>query len=198
MPNNLKEYCHTCGHIIAKSKVGISTISYRHIVENLATIQNLSDNKDKLVAIIRKASRVPDIAREFAQNLEEYLKKANQEVSEEITLPEVKKWLYEQLDIIPCSYSEKDLYEFLRTNYSQGINEPFAIFYDKFCSYRSGREGVMTKNLVSRALNAIGLRAKMTRIPVEHLIDGHQIFRFKSAMIYQATGEELRALLSAI
>lgn len=195
MANNLKEYCHTCGHIIAKSKAGISTISYRHIVENLATIQNLSDNKDKLVTIIRKASRVPDIAREFAQNLEEYLKKANQGVSE---LPEVKKWLYEQLDIIPCSYSEKDLYEFLRTNYSQGINEPFAIFYDKFCSYRSGREGVMTKNLVSRALNAIGLRTKMTRIPVEHLIDGHQIFRFKSAMIYQATGEELRTLLSAI
>ncbi|PKC72370.1 hypothetical protein RhiirA1_389796 [Rhizophagus irregularis] len=66
-----------------------------------------------------------------------------------------------------------------------GIDEPFTTFYENYVNHVSNP---MTKNFASRALEAIGLKARMLRIDFEGCK--------KSAMILRALADELRQLFS--
>ncbi|GBC48219.2 hypothetical protein GLOIN_2v1783702 [Rhizophagus irregularis DAOM 181602=DAOM 197198] len=77
---------------------------------------------------------------------------------------DIRKWLLEQLIAIGCDSGEIALYQFLRDTYPDGIDEPFTTFYENYVNHISNP---MTKNFASRALGAIGLKAKMLRIDFE-------------------------------
>ncbi|CAG8568546.1 23090_t:CDS:2, partial [Rhizophagus irregularis] len=99
----------------------------------------------------------------------------------------LEKWLLEQLIAIGYDSGEIVLYQFLRDTYSDGIDEPFTTFYENYLSHVSNP---MTKNFASRALEAIGLKARMLRIDFEGCK--------KSAMILRALADELRQLFSLL
>ncbi|GBC18428.2 hypothetical protein GLOIN_2v1783702 [Rhizophagus irregularis DAOM 181602=DAOM 197198] len=96
---------------------------------------------------------------------------------------DTRKWLLEQLIAIGCDSGEIALYQFLRNIYPDGIDEPFTTFYENYVNHV---RNPMTKNFASRALGAIGLKARMLRIDFEG--------RKKSAMILRASAEELREM----
>jgi hypothetical protein len=98
---------------------------------------------------------------------------------------DTRKWLLEQLIAIGCDSGEIVLYQFLRDTYPDGIDEPFTTFYENYVSHV---RNPMTKNFASRALGAIGLKARMLRINFES--------RKKSAMILRASAEELCEILT--
>jgi hypothetical protein len=169
--------CQTCGHIIAKPRKGLSSVLYRQIVRGITTIDSFRNVKDKLIQIVQQGSSA-DGLRTFTQDLDEMIRG-------NIPIEEIKKWLLVQLAILGKDSGELPLYKFLSDIYSEtGINEPFTVFYE---TYTYCIDGLMTKNFVSRALGAIGLKAKMVRIDFE----GHK----KSAMVLKASKEELCQLL---
>ena len=74
------------------------------------------------------------------------------------------------------------MYQLLYDLYIEdGINEPFAVFYD---IYAEGTDNPLSKNCASRALRALGLKTKMARLRVDE--------KEKSVIIIQATAGELR------
>jgi hypothetical protein len=178
-----KTVCQTCGHIIAKPRKGLSSVLYRQIVRDITTRDSLRNVKDKLVQIIQQGSSA-DLTREFAQDLDKIIR-----VDIPVEIP--KKWLLEQLAILGKDSGELLLYKFLNDTYSEtGIDEPFTTFYEAYTRWiEDGDEpgNPMTKNFVSRALGAIGLKAKMVRVDFEG--------RKKSAMVLKASKEELCQLL---
>ncbi|GET60453.1 hypothetical protein GLOIN_2v1783702 [Rhizophagus irregularis DAOM 181602=DAOM 197198] len=72
----------------------------------------------------------------------------------------------------------------LLTEYIPDGIEPFTTFYENYVNHV---RNPMTKNFASRALGAIGLKARMLRIDFEG--------RKKSAMILRASAEELREMV---
>ncbi|GBB97142.1 hypothetical protein RclHR1_29270001 [Rhizophagus clarus] len=79
---------------------------------------------------------------------------------------------------------EKALYQLLFDLYAEeGINEPFAVFYDIFCDRVNNP---LSKNFVFHVLRALGLVTKMSRI----VVDGRE----KSIISINATREELLEL----
>lgn len=180
-----RDCCSTCGHIFPKPRRGLSSVEYRRIVRELSSFADLHNTKDKLVAIIRNVSRNQDFANFFSGGLNDHL------IANE-GFDIAKKWLFEQINILPNSAGEKDLYDFLRISYPHGIDEPFSVFYDKYCVGRGIQ--VMHKNYVSRALGAIGLKTKIGSIK----ITDQEVQRIKSTMFIRATGEELQNLFKGI
>lgn len=177
MSTSERTVCQTCGHVIAKPRKGLSSVLYRQIVRDITTRDSLRNVKDKLVQIIQQGSSAEE-SREFAQNLDKI-------IGVDIPIEIPKKWLLEQLAILGKDSGELPLYRFLSDKYSEtGIDEPFTVFYE---AYTQSIENPMTKNFVSRALGAIGLKAKMVRIDFEG--------RKKSAMVLKASEEELCQLL---
>ncbi|PKK56574.1 hypothetical protein RhiirC2_799730 [Rhizophagus irregularis] len=87
---------------------------------------------------------------------------------------DTRKWLFEIA-----------LYQFLQDTYPDGIDEPFTTFYE---NYEAQMSNPMTKNFASRALEAIGLKAKMLMIDFEGCK--------KSTMIFRASAEELCEILT--
>ena len=174
--------CQNCGVITPKTAYrGLSSVLYRQIIKKISDendpLQALGLARDKLVQIIRRASNV-DFTQLFTQRLD--MKIMDGEPYEDI-----RKWLLEQLIAIGCDSGEIALYQFLRDTYPDGIDEPFNTFYENYVNHISNS---MTKNFASRALGAIGLKAKMLRIDFEG--------RKKSAMILRASAVELLDILT--
>ncbi|GBC32156.2 hypothetical protein GLOIN_2v1783876 [Rhizophagus irregularis DAOM 181602=DAOM 197198] len=174
--------CQNCGVITPKTAHrGLSSVLYRQIIKKISDendpLQALGLARDKLVQIIRRASNV-DFTQLFTQRLD--MKIMDGEPYEDI-----RKWLLEQLIAIGCDSGEIALYQFLRDTYPDGIDEPFNTFYENYVNHISNS---MTKNFASRALGAIGLKAKMLRIDFEG--------RKKSAMILRASAVELLDILT--
>lgn len=172
-----RTHCSTCGHVIARSRRGLSSVEYRRILRDINEKEDLLTQKNKVIQIIRYASSNVDFTNEFAKTLD-------RKINSEENVKDVKNWLLEQLLITGKDGGEKHLYDHLHNTYLEGIDEPFAIFYE---NYSHWTDSPMTKNFVSRALRAIGLNPKMTRINFE----GRQ----KSTMILKATADELREIL---
>ncbi|GBC17922.2 hypothetical protein GLOIN_2v1783702 [Rhizophagus irregularis DAOM 181602=DAOM 197198] len=174
--------CQNCGVFSAKAAYrGLSSVLYRQIIKKIGDesepLQALGLARDKLVQIIRRESNV-DFTQLFTQRLD--MKIMDGEPYEDI-----RKWLLEQLIAIGCDSGEIALYQFLRDTYPDGIDEPFTTFYENYANHISNP---MTKNFASRALGAIGLKAKMLRIDFEG--------RKKSAMILRASAVELLDILT--
>jgi len=172
--------CQNCGVIIPKTAHrGLSSVLYRQIIKKISDeddpLQALGLARDKLVQIICRGSNA-DFTQLFTQRLD--MKIMDRDLYED-----TRKWLLEQLIAIGCDSGEIVLYQFLRDTYPDGIDEPFTTFYE---NYVSRVRNPMTKNFASRALGAIGLKARMLRINFES--------RKKSAMILRASAEELREM----
>ena len=185
---NQRNCCPTCGKAIAKPRRGLTSVEYRRLVRGIVSFQDMRDCKDKLVAIIKNVSRNRDYTRRFESLLDIYVTESDRESG---PLEAVKKWLHEMIDALPPNSGEKELYQFLRTGYPEGIDEPFAVFYEKY----KASEGTMNKNYVSRALSAIGIRSKMSRVKATN---SSGVRYLKSTMVLQVSEEELRDTFSQI
>ncbi|GBC22357.2 hypothetical protein GLOIN_2v1783702 [Rhizophagus irregularis DAOM 181602=DAOM 197198] len=156
--------CQNCRVITPKTAYrGLSSVLYRQIIKKISDendlLQALGLARDKLVQIIRQGSNV-DFTQLFTQRLD-------MNIMDGEPYDDIRKWLLEQLIAI------------------DGIDEPFTTFYENYVNHISNP---MTKNFASRALGAIGLKAKMLRIDFEG--------RKKSAMILRASADELLDILT--
>ena len=176
--------CQNCGVIIPKTAHrGLSSVLYRQIIKKISDeddpLQALGLARNKLVQIIRRGSNA-DFTQLFVQRLD-------MKIMDGDPYEDTRKWLLEQLIAIGCDSGEIVLYQFLRDTYPEGIDEPFTTFYE---NYVSRVRNPMTKNFASRALGALGLKARMLRIDFEG--------RKKSAMILRASVDELYQLFSLL
>jgi hypothetical protein len=170
LPNLWAHYCKTTQRFI-------QCLIYQQIVRDITTIDSLRNVKGKLIQIVQQGSSADEL-RTFTQDLDEMIR-------DNIPIEEIKKWLLVQLAILGKDSRELPLYKFLNNIYSEtGINELFTVFYE---TYTHCIDSPMTKNFVSCALGAIGLKAKMVRIDFEG--------RKKSTIVFKASKEELCQLL---
>lgn len=171
---NDRTHCSTCGHIIAKTKRGLSGVEFRRIVKEVTEKKDLISFKDRLIKIIRHASSNVDFTNAFAEFLDNKIR------SDE-SIENIQNWLIEQISITGKDNGERFLYQHLYNVYAEGINESFSDFYERYVFHCT--DFPMTKNMVSRALGAIGLKPKMMKIDFEG--------RRKSAMVIKASADEL-------
>jgi hypothetical protein len=170
-----KNYCPACGHILAKTKRGISTIEFRRIIHGCSDIDSLCENVYKLIKIFRYITRDAKLTVAFSQDFEKQLN----DIPEDIET--IKIWLLKQINKLDKDVGEKALYRLLFDIYAEeGINEPFAVFYD---IYAERTDNPLSKNCVSRALRALGLITKMIKM----VVNGKE----KSVISIRATREEL-------
>lgn len=176
-----KEYCPTCNRVIAKNRVNSSSIEIRRLIHNINTFEGIIANKDRLYKFVRSQYRVKDFADQFLKDLEEKLDNGNRDEDE---LVSIKLWLIGFVNDVSGLTTPREmvLYKFLSETYSS-IDIPFSEFYDIFCH---NSVDSMSKNLVSRALSAFGLKGVMKKIPIEG--------RIKSTIMLCATEEEMTIL----
>jgi hypothetical protein len=175
MVEQLKNYCPACGHILAKTKRGISTIEYRRTIHGCSDIDSLRENIYKLIKIFRYITRDAELTVAFSRDCEEQLNNTG------LDIDSIKIWLLKQINGLDNDVGEKALYRLLFDIYAEeGINEPFAVFYD---IYAERTDNPLSKNCVSRALRALGLATKMIRM----VVDGKE----KNVISICATREEL-------
>ena len=166
-----KSYCPTCGHVVAKGRTNLSSLEFRRFIHKIDTLEELIDNKENLYRFI-KSSYNRDFADDFSNDLEEKLNGGN--------LNAIKLWLLGFIN--NKDFKEIALYKFLLSD-TQSLSMPFAEFYN---NYEHWMEIPMSKNRVSRALSAFGLKPVMKKIMVEG--------KMKCTIIVCATEEELAEL----
>ncbi len=166
-----KSYCPTCGHVVAKERVSLSSLEFRRLIHKIDTLNHLIDNKERLYRFIKSSCK--DLADQF---LEFY----DLENRPHDDLEQVKLWLLGFIN--NEDHKEIALYQYLLKNFSD-INMPFGEFYD---CYAPWVDNPMSKNRVSRALSAFGLKTVMKK-----MTSGGKL---KSTMILSASKEELTTL----
>ena len=167
-----KSYCPTCGHVVAKGRTNLSSLEFRRFIHKIDTLEELIDNKENLCRFI-KSSYNRDFADDFSNDLEEKLNSVN--------LDAIKLWLLGFIN--NKDFKEIALYKFLLSD-TQSLSMPFAEFYN---NYEHWMEIPMSKNRVSRALSAFGLKPVMKRVPCNG--------KLKCAMVLSASKEELTTLM---
>src|SRR4051794_38240285 len=152
-----KEYCPTCGHIVAKERVNLSSLEFRRFIHKIIDLDELINNKDRLYRYIKSSYRVKEFADQFLNDLEGKLD------SEEVDLNDIKLWLLGFINDENRSFllKELDLYKFIYFGEVETIDTSFVDFYD---SYISWTDNPMSKNRVSRALLAFGLKTTTKNI----------------------------------
>jgi hypothetical protein len=170
-----KDHCPTCGHVIAKEMVNRSSIEFRRLIHKIDTLEELIDNKDHLYRFV-KSFYNRDFANAFSEDLEGKI--------DDSDLDTIKLWLLGFINKEDRAFPprENELYKFLLEDRS-AIDMPFGEFYD---SYSHWLENPMSKNRVSRALSAFGLKSIMKKI----MYDGKN----KCTMVLSATEEEMAKL----
>jgi hypothetical protein len=173
-----KEYCPTCQHIIAKDRVNLSSLEFRRLIHRITDIEEFDNVKDHLYRFIKSFYRIREFADQFLKDLEDKLD------SGEADLNDIKLWLLGFINngdrTLPPR--ELNLYRFLISEYS-AINMSFAEFYDCYVHWN---DNPMSKNMVSRALSAFGLKPVMKKIMIEG--------KMKCTIMVCATEEELAEL----
>jgi hypothetical protein len=171
-----KSYCPTCGHVVAKGRTNLSSLEFRRLVHKMDPLEELIDNKENLYRFI-KSSYNRDFADDFSNDLKEKINSGN--------LDAIKLWLLGFVN--NKNLKEIALYKFLLSTYlatnMQLLSMPFAEFYN---NYEHWTNIPMSKNRVSRALSAFGLKPVMKRVPCNG--------KLKCAMVLSASKEELLEL----
>lgn len=172
-----KEYCPTCQHIIAKDMVNLSSLEFRRLIHRITDIEELDNIKGRLYRFIKSSYRVKEYADQFLEHLEDKIDTED--------LKEIKLWLLGFINNKDRSYPprELDLYKFIYSEFSTGIDMPFADFY---ACYTHWIDTPISKNRVSRALSAFGFKTAMKRV----IYDG----KAKSTVMIKASEEELAEL----
>jgi hypothetical protein len=176
MVEQFKTFCPACAHLMAKPKRGLSTIEFRRIVHKCVNREDLYENIFNLIKIYRNITKDAISTVIFCQDFESWLDDDLQNVDN------IKLWLFGQLNMLEKDVGEKAVYRLLYDSWKDtGINEPFAVFYD---IYAERIDNPLSKNCVSRALSALGLKTKMVRLRVDE--------KEKSVISIQASAEELQ------
>ncbi|GET02139.1 hypothetical protein GLOIN_2v1783702 [Rhizophagus clarus] len=182
MIEQIRKYCPICGLALAKPRRGLSTIEFQRTVHGCTDIDSLHESIYKLIKIFRCVSQNDELTFAFTQDYEYQLEFYDFSIPEEFEL--IKIWLLKQINGLDRDVGEKALYQLLFDLYAEeGINEPFAVFYD---IYYDRVNNPLSKNFVSCALRALGLVTKMSRI----VVNGRE----KSIISINATREELLEL----
>ena len=172
-----KEYCPTCGHVVAKERVNLSSLEFRRLIHSITDLEGLIGKKNHIYRHIKSSYRVQDFADRFLEDLEDKINNND--------LDTIKLWLLGFINNLDRSFPPKELYlyEFLCLDDCSAIDMPFSEFYDSYCHWVTDP---MTKNRVSRALLAFGLKTVMKKI----MCDG----KMKSTIMLCATRDELLEL----
>lgn len=167
--------------VITKPKVRMSSIKFRHKIHSIQTKEELVNCKGYLTQFL--------ISRFWSKiYVDGFLEPV---FNDAFDIDTVKLGLLRYGDALddPIDEPETSLYKFLCLNYSnqEGINETFHDFYEK---YRSAVVNSLSKNHVSRALNALGLKPIMKKIKIDDpKIPGEK--KVKCVMVLHATKKEL-------
>ena len=178
-----KDRCPTCGHVIAKEILNLSSIEFRRLIHKIDTLEELIDNKDRLYRFV-KSFYNRDFANDFSEKLEGRI---DDIADENDDLDTIKLWLLGFINNEDRAFPprENELYKFLLEDRCQDYHNdtPFGEFYD---SYSHWTENPMSKNRVSRALSAFGLKSVMKKI----MCNG----KMKCTMVLSTTEEEMAKL----
>jgi hypothetical protein len=155
-----KTKCQTCGHIVAKPKVRLSSIEFRRYVNNITDLNALIASKDHLTRFIRSKYKAKEFADIFLNDLEILID--NHRLSEKAHsvhgIRDIRIWI---LSFVNNQDSEEmELYKFLKSEYLD-INETFNEFYQ---NYAGNVDTPLNKNQVSRVLSALGLKTEMKKV----------------------------------
>ena len=155
-----KDYCPTCGHVVAKERVNLSSLEFRCHIHNITDLVELINSKDYLYRYIKSSYRVKEFANQFLNDLEDKIDEAGED--DNPNLDTIKLWLLGFINNEDRSFPPKEiyLYKFLLEDCSD-IDIPFGDFYN---SYSQWVENPMSKNRVSRALLAFGIKTVIRRI----------------------------------
>ena len=189
---NIKPKCQTCGHITASNSVlRLSSIEFRRYVNSITDLDKLITSKDYFVRFIKSYSKSKEYADTFLKELEKIIENHNR-ISDILY---IKIWIFNYI-FTPeekgkaslhsnCDLNkEKHLYKYLQSNYSD-IDETFTIFYEKYT--QNIAQTPFSKNKVSRALSALGLKTIMKKVVIDN--------KPKCVIMISATHNELSELL---
>ena len=99
-----KDYCSACGHIMAKTRRGLSTIEFRRTVHNCANIDDLRENIYKLIKIFRNVAQDAELTVAFSQGFEDQLNDTDADIEL------IKIWSLKQINRLDRDVGEKALY----------------------------------------------------------------------------------------
>lgn len=137
----------------------LSSIEFRRYVNGIDTLEKLIDSKEYLARYIKSKFRIKEYVDRFLEELEMMLENHDPDLD----IGYIKIWILKYASTIEdCNFNdpERTVYEFLQSYYSD-INETFHEFYDK---YAHSTDKPLSKNYVSRALSALGIKAIMKKL----------------------------------
>ena len=151
--------CQSCGHKILGPGVKLSSIEFRRKINSITSIKEIEDCKDYFIQFVKNRFRLRESVNEFLDSLED-------QIIIEKPIDAIKTWILEYYDttrgrLLLPNNSESPLYDLLRLKYSAGINMSFSDFYQ---DYINTVDHPLSKNFVSRALNALGIKPIMKKI----------------------------------
>jgi len=165
MQTATKTKCITCGHIVGKPKVRLSSVEFRRYVNSITDLNMLIESKDYLTRFIRSEYKVKEFADKFLNDLETMIDSRHQLGATNYVPPandidRIRIWILGFIN--DQDGEEMGLYKFLQSEYqASGINETFNEFYQ---NYAGNVHNPMNKNRVSRALSALGLKTEMKKV----------------------------------
>jgi hypothetical protein len=168
-----KQTCVTCGHIIAKP-IGYTTINFRLCVNKIKDLDQLIESKKYFSHFIE--SRYDKI---LSNNFSEVFEKMIENHNRSNDIEYIKLWLLELINNSSSSSKEIQFYKFLKNEYFE-INETFTNLYN---NYADSVDNPLSKNQVSRAFTALGLKTLIAR-------EKHN-GKWRSLVIVRASKDEL-------
>ena len=161
----------------------LSSIEFRCYVNDIESLEKLIDSKEYLARYIKSKFQIKEYVDRFLEELEPMLK--YQEQGHDIGY--IKIWIFTYAtttDGRNFDDPERPVYEFLQSSYPN-INETFQEFYNK---YAHNTDKPLSKNHVSWALNALGIKAVMKKLRTNDN-------KPKCFMVLYKTKEELSGIL---
>lgn len=171
--SNDKQTCVTCGHIIAKP-MGNTTTNFRLCVNRIKDLDQLIESKKYFSNFIES-----QYDRILSQSFEEAFEKMIEKHNRSYDIEYIKLWLLEFINDLSSSSKEIQFYKFLKNEYFD-INETFTNLYN---NYVNSIDDPLSKNQVSRAFTALGLKTLIAR-------EKHNS-KWKSLVIVRASKDEL-------
>lgn len=151
--------CQSCGHKILGPGVRLSSIEFRRKINSITSIKEIEDCKDYLIQFVKNRFRLKESVKKFLDELED-------QFIIDSPIDAIKTWILEYYDTegrrpLLGNNPESPLYDLLRLKYSTGINMSFSDFYQ---DYTNTVNSPLSKNCVSRALNALGIKPIMKKV----------------------------------
>jgi len=195
MTKDSTQRCQTCGHKVLGPGVKLSSIEFRRKINSITSIKELDDCKDYLIHFVKNRIRI-------TSSVDEFLNKLEAEKTNTNSIDAIKTWILEYPDLLRGNNPESPLYDLIRLNYSNGIDMSFHDFYQDYAnSYgalcKSNKvPNPLSKNHISRALNALGIKPIMKKATLVSLNRSSSCYnKLTSIMMIYITKEELSEVL---